>query len=80
MSDNVTSDRINQLADEEHALRAKEADGSATDADRARVKQIEVELDRCWDLLRQRKARSEFGENPDDAEPRSTSTVEGYLQ
>jgi hypothetical protein len=39
-----------------------------------------VELDRCWDLLRQRRARREFHENPDDASVRDETTVEGYLQ
>ena len=49
-------------------------------ADRiARLQALEVELDQCWDLLRQRRAKREYGENPDTAQARSADTVEGYL-
>jgi hypothetical protein len=41
---------------------------------------VSVELDRCWDLLRQRRARRDAGQNPDDAEARDPGTVENYLQ
>jgi Protein of unknown function (DUF2630) len=41
---------------------------------------VEVELDRCWDLLRQRRAKEEFNQDPDDAEARSAGTVENYEQ
>ena len=41
---------------------------------------MEVELDQCWDLLRQRRAKEEFGQDPDDAEARSAGTVENYRQ
>jgi hypothetical protein len=50
------------------------------ESERSRVQQIEVELDQCWDLLRQRRARREFGEDSDSSQPRSAGTVEGYLQ
>jgi hypothetical protein len=50
------------------------------DEGQARLRSVEVELDQCWDLLRQRRARAEFGEDPDDARSRSAGTVEGYLQ
>jgi hypothetical protein len=76
--DKVTGD-INKLAHEEHELIEREAQGKASDADRARLKQIEFHLDQCWDLLRQRRARREFGRNPDDAKLRDEKTVEGYL-
>lgn len=79
-SDHVVAQSINTLADEEHQLRAKEAAGTATDADRQRIALLEVELDRCWDLLRQREARRNAGLNPDDATERPSDIVEGYLQ
>ena len=44
------------------------------------MRAVEVELDRCWDLLRQRRAKEEFGQDPDDAEARSSGTVENYKQ
>ena len=65
---------ISRLVDEEHRLRGGDA------ADPARLREVEEELDQCWDLLRQRRARREFGEDPDAAEARSTSTVENYRQ
>jgi hypothetical protein len=48
--------------------------------DQARLQQLEEQLDQCWDLLRQRRARREFDENPDGATARSTDTVEHYWQ
>jgi hypothetical protein len=72
--------RIDELVAEEHGLRTKHAAGQIADDDeRARLQALEVELDQCWDLLRQRRAKREFGENPDEAQPRSPDTVEGYL-
>ena len=65
---------INDLVAEEHRLRSGEA------ADPARLREVEEELDQCWDLLRQRRARREYGEDPDGAEVRSSSTVEHYRQ
>jgi hypothetical protein len=50
------------------------------DEERARLRQLEIQLDQCWDLLRQRRARSEFGEDPDDAKARPPEVVERYLQ
>jgi hypothetical protein len=72
--------RIDELVAEEHELRTKHAAGQVADEDeRTRLQALEVELDQCWDLLRQRRAKREYGENPDDAQPRSAGTVEGYL-
>ncbi|GAA0586555.1 DUF2630 family protein [Kribbella sandramycini] len=72
--------RIDELVAEEHELRGKHAAGQINDEDEhARLKALEVELDQCWDLLRQRRAKREFGADPDTAQPRSASTVEGYL-
>jgi Protein of unknown function (DUF2630) len=79
-SDRGTLQRINKLVDEEHELlRRHGSDGLGTE-EHERLEQLQVELDQCWDLLRQRRARREFGVDPDDAQPRSERTVEGYLQ
>jgi hypothetical protein len=66
---------IEQLVDEEHELR-----GGGEGVDTERLRRLEVTLDQCWDLLRQRRARREYGENPDEAQVRPPSTVEGYRQ
>jgi hypothetical protein len=44
------------------------------------MRRLEVELDQLWDLLRQRRAKAEFGENPDNVETRDPGEVETYLQ
>lgn len=80
MSDESTLDAINRMAAEEHELRHKESTGEATDDDRARIDEIEVLLDQCWDLLRQRRARRSAGLDPDGASIRDEGTVEGYRQ
>ncbi len=74
MNDKEISSRIGELIDEEHRLER----GGRPDPER--LKDVEVELDRCWDLLRQRRARRSAGENPDEASVRPTDVVEGYLQ
>ena len=71
--------RINQLAHEEHELFQKESKGRVDDADRERLKALEVTLDQCWDLLHQRRARKAAGLDPDQAEVRDARTVEGYV-
>jgi Protein of unknown function (DUF2630) len=75
-----TLDRIQALAAEEHELRERETDGPLPEQDRLRLSAIEVELDQCWDLLRQRRARRAAGLDPDDAQVRDVDTVEGYRQ
>jgi hypothetical protein len=70
--------RIQALVEEEHTLREGSGEGQAPD--RARLKQVEESLDQCWDLLRQRRAKAESGENPNEAEARPVSEVEGYKQ
>jgi hypothetical protein len=72
--------RIQQLVDEEHALRQLEATGQLKDPQRARMRGLQESLDQCWDLLRQRRARRAAGLNPDEAEVRPVGTVEHYLQ
>lgn len=81
MRDSEILGRINMLVDEEHMLRERLQQGDLTaDEEHQRLRDLEQELDQCWDLLRQRRARREAGENPDDARSRSTGEVEGYLQ
>jgi hypothetical protein len=84
MSDESIAARIERLVDEEHGLRNREqadaADDDALDTDRERLRSVEVELDRCWDLLRQRRALRDAGADPDAAEVRDAGTVEGYQQ
>ena len=68
---------IEGLVHEEQHLYGK---GEMADHDRARIEAIKVELDQCWDLLRQREARREFGQDPNDAKVRPASVVEKYEQ
>jgi hypothetical protein len=71
--------RINSLVDEEHQLLTRKTGGGASADDHARLERLEVELDQCWDLLRQRRAKREFGEDPGAAAARPADVVEGYL-
>jgi uncharacterized protein DUF2630 len=84
VSDESIAARIERLVSEEHDLRSREQQDSPDDdalaRDRERLREVEVELDRCWDLLRQRRAKEEFGLDPDDASARGADTVEGYEQ
>jgi hypothetical protein len=66
--------RIQGLVDEEHELR------EGGHPDRERLQRLEEQLDQCWDLLRQRRARREFDQDPTQASARSTDTVEHYQQ
>jgi uncharacterized protein DUF2630 len=68
---------IQQLAAEEHRLYTHEA---LTDADRARLARINIELDQCWDLLRQRQALRDSGRDPNEAHVRPPEIVENYEQ
>jgi hypothetical protein len=82
-ADESIHDQISRLVQREHALRERLADTVPEDeraAGREELKELEVALDVCWDLLRQRDARRTAGEDPDAAAPRSSSEVEGYLQ
>lgn len=69
---------IDELVAEEKTLRATA--GGMDDDQRARLRHIEQQLDQAWDLLRQRRAQSEFGGDPDSAAERSVNEVEGYRQ
>ena len=84
MSDESIAARIERLVAEEHELRRQEesdrSDADRLEADQERLRAVEVELDRCWDLLRQRRSREEFGQDPNEAKARDADTVERYLQ
>lgn len=75
MNDSSILEHINQLIEEEHRLRSGASPGDDT---HERVRLLEEQLDQCWDLLRQRRAKREFGEDPASAEVRDIKTVEGY--
>src|SRR2546430_9959234 len=77
MDDKEVLGRINELAREEHELFERESHGKVTDADRARLRRLEVTLDQCWDLLRQRRARRAAGLDPDAPRGRDGKTGEG---
>jgi hypothetical protein len=72
--------RVSELTDEEHRLEREHVGEGIGADDVARLREIEVALDQCWDLLRQRRARRAAGEDPDGASVRSPGTVEGYQQ
>ena len=76
MSDADIHRTITDLVQEEHRLRS----GEVSAEDRERLSHLEESLDQCWDLLRQRRARREFGQDPDAAQVRDPSTVEHYRQ
>lgn len=78
MDEKTVLAHIHELVEEEKQLRT--AHHGLTGADRQRLEHVQQQLDQAWDLLRQRRARSEFGENPDQAQERSVNEVEGYLQ
>jgi hypothetical protein len=84
MDDQTLLQRIEALVAEEHSLQGRERDDAAhgrePEDERQRLQTVSVELDRCWDLLRQRRALRESGRNPDDAAVRDASTVEHYQQ
>jgi hypothetical protein len=76
-SDEAVLGKIESLVHEEQQLYGQ---GDLSDHDQVRLEKIQVELDRCWDLLRQRRARREFGQDPDGATVRPASVVEDYEQ
>ncbi|OYN94143.1 DUF2630 family protein [Enemella evansiae] len=79
MTDSSIHAHIDDLIAEEKTLRERLAKGEiSVEEENARLSTVEADLDRCWDLLRQRDALREFGKNPDEAQVRSAKTVEGY--
>jgi hypothetical protein len=75
MNDASILQHVSALVDEEHRLRAQ---GATSSADAQRLKHVEEQLDQCWDLLRQRRAKREFGQDPSSAKVRDSGTVERY--
>ena len=80
MDDAEILTRITDLVDEEHRLEASHVGEGLSDDEQSRLREVEVALDQCWDLLRQRRARRDAGLDPDQAEVRPEGTVEGYRQ
>jgi hypothetical protein len=82
MDDEDVLTRIQSLMDEEQHLRQGQGDGGPPlgRQEQERLRNLEVSLDQCWDLLRRRRAREEFGQNPDAEDAQPETTVEGYLQ
>lgn len=80
MNDSQIMRTIGTLVDEEHELVTMRQGGDLSEEQHARLREVEVSLDQCWDLLRQRRARREFGQNPDEATVRPAAVVERYQQ
>jgi hypothetical protein len=82
VDDREIYNRISELVDEEHELfgRHGRGDGGLDADEERRLRDLEVSLDQCWDLLRQRRARRNAGESPDGARVREPGVVEGYQQ
>ena len=79
-TDQDTLARINELVAEEKSLRDQLQQGSVTESEEHdRLRRLEIELDQCWDLLRQRRALRETGGDPREATVRPPDEVEGYL-
>ena len=78
MQDSEVLRAIDTLVKEEHQLMTESEHGGLSEEQRQRLHAAQVQLDQCWDLLRQRRARREFGQNPDDAQVRDANTVEHY--
>ncbi|MGP4019253.1 DUF2630 family protein [Saccharopolyspora sp. 5N708] len=80
MADEDILGLIDELIDEEHRLRATAAGQGLDSAQLARLRDLEVSLDQCWDLLRQRRARAEFQDSTGSTTPRPSDEVGRYLQ
>jgi hypothetical protein len=81
MDDKNVLDRIHGLVDEEHQLRQQLSKGEISSSEEhARLKDLEVALDQCWDLLRRRRAAREVGNDPNVEQAHGVTEVEGYLQ
>jgi len=78
MDDSNLQDHIEELVAEEHKLLESHQNGGLDEAEHKRLGEVKVELDRYWDLLRQRRAHEEFGLDPDQTSLRDAGTVEGY--
>jgi hypothetical protein len=80
MTDDAVHEVIEELVAEEHRLLGAGEERTLTDDEHARLRDVQVQLDRFWDLLRQRRAERAAGHEPGDASIRDAGTVEGYMQ
>jgi hypothetical protein len=80
MDDQQIHGTIEQLVAEEHELWQRESAGGTDDSDQQRLRELQVSLDQCWDLLRQRRALRDAGRDPDTAESRRPEIVANYEQ
>lgn len=80
MNDEQLHHRIEELAQAERELRASPPGDEGLVERQAQLKSLEIELDQCWDLVRQREAKVNAGESPEEAQLRPASEVEGYKQ
>ena len=80
MNDREIVEQISRLADEEHRLEETHVGEGLSSDEADKLRAIEVALDQCWDLLRQRRARRSAGQDPDEAAARPETVVERYLQ
>ena len=80
MDDERIHEQIEKLVDEEHELYGKVGEGGLNANEHNRLESIKVSLDQCWDLLRQRRALREAGQDPDAAHVRDAEVVERYEQ
>ena len=80
MDDHDIVEHINELAAEEQRLEEAHVGEGLSDDELKRKRELEIALDKSWDVLRQRRAKRHAGQDPDAAQERSTGTVEGYLQ
>jgi hypothetical protein len=80
MNDDELHRRIDELVAEEHRLERAHVGQPLSESEQQRMEQLGVQLDRYWDLLRQRDARRRVGLDPDEAQERSGDVVEGYRQ
>jgi len=80
MNDEEIVAEISRLADEEHRLEEAHTGEGLTPGESEKLRTIEVALDQCWDLLRQRRARRSAGLDPDQAATRPAPVVENYEQ
>jgi hypothetical protein len=80
MNDAEIAQQIDSLVAEEHRLERDHGERDLSEQERQRLSDIEVQLDQCWDLLRQRRARRQAGQDPSEAQVRSGEVVEHYQQ
>ena len=80
MQDTEILSEIKKLVDEEHSLLERAGERDLNPEEHARVRALDLSLEQCWDLLRQRRARREFGQDPADTKVRDGTTVERYQQ